>query len=557
MKTIAFKYWLMAGSLCVLAASCVKKLEEYNPSGLTSEAVYTTVPGFESLVNAAYSYQRWWYGKEEGTSLSEMGTDIWTSGSGDVYPDLTKYMNLQGSNAAISSEWNALYAGVNVCNAGVNRIGAVPYVDSVRAQREGELRFLRAFYYWHIVETWGGVNFTTQETTSAITTANKTPVDTFYAQIFRDLQFAVDNLPNTTADYGRVTKPAAMAFLARMYLTRGMNVEARDMALGVINGGFGFALEKNYGDLWLMANEKSKEVVYAVNYSTNLSLNDLYDAKLNPLGHSRGSNNEHLLFLMVYDQAPAGMTRDIANGRPFNRYMPTRYLLDLFNDADDARYDGSFQTVWVCNKAATATATQLLTLKVGDTAIYCSKSSMPGGSTDYPRNKYFVYDRDAMFNSDGSYKNNKFYVSLSKFKDPTRSSANEAQSARDVFVIRFAELYLIAAEAEFNLGHTDAAATYLNVVRTRAAKPGHEAAMQVSADQLTLSFILDERAREFAGEQIRWFDLKRTNTLLARAGSNPNTLSNIQSYHVVRPIPQAQLDAVSNPGEFLQNQGYQ
>jgi hypothetical protein len=57
-------------------------------------------PVFETLVNAAYSYSRFWYGKEEGYSISEMGTDIWTNGSGDVFPQLSTYNNLQGSNTA-------------------------------------------------------------------------------------------------------------------------------------------------------------------------------------------------------------------------------------------------------------------------------------------------------------------------------------------------------------------------------------------------------------------------------------------------------------------------
>ena len=170
---------------------------------------------------------------------------------------------------------------------------------------EGELRFLRAFYNWHIVETWGGVHFTTEQTDGIITTANKTPVETFYKQIFEDLQIAVANLAATTSDYGRVTKPAAMSFLARMYLTRGMNAEALAMAKSVIDGGFGYELEPVYGDLWKMSNNKNKEVVYAVNYANDLTYNDYnrnYDIR--EIGHGRGSNNGHLHFTMKYDNLP-------------------------------------------------------------------------------------------------------------------------------------------------------------------------------------------------------------------------------------------------------------
>ncbi|OIN55542.1 RagB/SusD family nutrient uptake outer membrane protein, partial [Arsenicibacter rosenii] len=93
---------------------------------------------------------------------------------------------------------------------------------------------------------------------------------------------------------------------------------------------------------------------------------------------------------------------------------------------------------------------------------------------------------------------------------------------------------------------------------TRAAKPGKTAAMQIKADQVTLDFILDERARELAGEQIRWFDLKRTGKLIERIKAYaPDNAVNLQDYHTLRPIPQTQLDAVTNKTDFKQNPGYQ
>lgn len=525
-------------------SSCKKSLDEYNPSGLTAEAVFTTPAGFDALVNAAYSYQRWWYGKEEGYNITEMGTDIWMSAAGDVWPDLSQYVNLQGTNSALKDEWNALYAGVNLCNAGINRIGDAGLTPANSKQREGELRFLRAFYYWHIVETWGGVHFTTEETKGIMTTANKTPVATFYNQIFEDLQFAVNNLTNTTADYGRVTRPAAMSFLARMYLTRGMNAEANAMARAVINGGFGYALQAKYADLWTMANNRNKEVVYAVNYAANLTLNDIRSSTF-PQGHSRGSNNGHLHFIMKYDDQPR-MFRITEYGRPFNRYMPTRFLLDLYSN-EDGRYDASFQEFWF-----SCTATGGVS-RPGDTALFATRTNYAGVGGNYR-----VYNRITTYNTNGTVKDKLHYPTLTKHLDATRATFNEAQSAKDVFVIRFAELYLIAAEAQFKLGRSDSAAYYLNFIRTRAAKTGQTAAMQVTPAQVTLDFILDERAREFAGEQLRWFDLKRTGKLKERIlAYNPDVAPFIQDFHLVRPIPQAQLDAVTNRDEFKQNPGYQ
>lgn len=548
MKSYILKKARFLAVSLLLMTSCENVLDEYNPSGLTAETVFTTPEGFETLVNAAYSYQRWWYGKEEGYNVSETGTDIWTSGAGEVYRDLTQYLNLQGNNGALTSLWREFYAAVNLCNGGISRIEKAGLPASLRLVREGELRFLRAFYYWHLVETWGNVHFTTQETNGIVSTANRTNAETIYNQIFEDLKYAVTNLPATQAQYGRATKGAAQAFLARMYLTRGMDKEALEMAQAVINSNT-YKLEANYADLWKMSNLKNKEVIHAIDYSTNLVINDLANSTSNPYGHSRGSNNGHLLFLMKYDDRP-GMTRDITNGRPFNRYMPTRFLLDLYSD-DDARYEGSFMQAWYANSNSRPAGVNL-----GDTAVYCTRKEIPDAFE--ATRKYPTYDRSKIYNTDGTVKDNLRYPTLSKFMDPTRASLNEAQSARDVFVIRLAEVYLIAAEAQMKLGNAQAAADYVNVLRNRAAKPGKTAAMQVTASQMTLDFILDERARELAGEQIRWFDLKRTGKLLSRIRAYaPDNAINLQDHHVLRPIPQTQLDAVTNKAEFTQNPGYQ
>ncbi|MDI3321174.1 RagB/SusD family nutrient uptake outer membrane protein [Pinibacter soli] len=539
-------------ALAVITAACNKKLQEYNPSGTTSATVFNNAAGFETLVTAAYSYDRFWYGKEEGVSLSEMGTDIWTSGSGDVYPQLTQYNNLQGGNtASLNLEWDNFYAAINLCNTGIAGIAAVPdYTDAQKKMREGELRFLRAFYYWHIVETWGGVHFTTVPSAGAQTTANRTPIDSFYRQIFTDLNFAIANLPTTTSDYGRATLPVAKAFLARMYLTRGMNVQAAALANDVIKN-YGFSLLPNYVDLWNMGNMgpgKNKEVIWAVDYSTNLSYNDMTTPTY-PYGHSRGSNSDHLLYLMVYDQVNKSvLIRDINNGRPFNRYMPTLSYLRMFNRNFDSRYNGSFQSLWTCNQAGGS-------FKIGDTVCWAT----PDTIKDIATRKYTVYDATKVYKANGGFLQNLFYVSLSKFKDSTRASLAEAQSARDVFVIRLAEMYLIAAEAKYKQGDLDSAAYFINVVRKRAALPGHTNDMVITSAQVNLDFILDERARELGGEQLRWFDLKRTGKLVDRIKTqnlNPDAAVYVTLDDTLRPIPQKQLDAVTNKSEFYQNKGY-
>ena len=89
----------------ILALSACKKdfLDEYNPTGLTGENAYTTPAGFESLVNSVYSYTRTWYGKEEGYTLTEMGTDLWLPGVDNRRLDLMVYNNLQASEAGLAA----------------------------------------------------------------------------------------------------------------------------------------------------------------------------------------------------------------------------------------------------------------------------------------------------------------------------------------------------------------------------------------------------------------------------------------------------------------------
>jgi hypothetical protein len=145
-------------------------------------------------------------------------------------------------------------------------------------------------------------------------------------------------------------------------------------------------------------------------------------------------------------------------------------------------------------------------------------------------------------------------------------------SVRPFIVYRFAETYLIAAEAANQLGENEDAADLINVVRTRAAaNPGAVAAM--TANTLTdlnargIDYILDERSRELAGEQMRWTDLVRTGKLIERVNLYNNyparpgaEVPNPKTHHVLRPIPQVQIDASVDPtsedGKYPQNPGY-
>lgn len=565
--------------IAMVGSSCKKKLKEYNPSGITDASLYSTPYGFESLVNAAYSYQRYWYGKEMGYALTEAGTDLWQPGTQynigtrAGYSSLYDYLNLNPSNTAVIAEWPKFYAALNLCNTGLERINSAGLSASLVKQRAAELKFLRAFYMWHVVETWGDSPFYTSSVKTILTTANKVSTKAIYDQLIADLESASADLAPTTSDYGRVTKYAAMAFLSRVYLTRGYGnpnitdfpedasyfTKALNTAKEVIEKG-GYSLVPNYADLWQMTKLKNSEVIYAVNYTLNSAYYDANISGVNaasnfpdadPLLNQYGGHNAHFLFVTRYEDVTPATPRSLQNGTPFERFAPNLFLLDLFDESKDSRFDGSFQTVWFATAAAPAKA-PIGALKIGDTAIVVSKGLIPVKST-----KYYSFDRNDMYTAAGV-SNKKMLPVLKKFLDPTRTAVTLNVSARDAFVIRLAEMYLIAAEASFKLNNAADAATYINVVRDRAGKAGKKADMVISAGDVTLDFILDERAREFAGEQMRWFDLKRTNKTEERIKAhNPVSSKLFESpKHLLRPIPQDQMDAVTNKDEFKQNQGY-
>lgn len=571
--------------------SCEKQLNEYNPGGSTAEEIWTSPQGFVTAVNAAYVVQREWYGKEDGIFMGETGTDLWFNREKNTYArQNTKYEGLSPVDGNPPKQtWMHLWRGINQCNAGIGRIDNAGFTDMVeKNKRLGELRFLRAFYYWHIVESWGGVMLRTKETDSVALHAKRSPVEDFYSLMIDDLLFAKDNLPiSWGAEYGRASKKSAMGLLARVYLSRAYYspdgsadanswfTKARDMAQEVITkkAELQTDLWATPGELWNPANNKkngeaNKESLYTITWSAkNLTANN------QPSG-----NVTHSTFLTLYSNKP-GLTAAIEYGRDNSRrLMPTLFLLDLFDETKDARYEASFQETWASNAASPYAwnATDLTTYNKDASAVPAG-TTIPAGSTallitknvvaDKKTRPYVVYDRNDIYNADGTIKTQSqsthwVYPALRKFIDLNRPAATPTADIgyNDIFVIRLAEMYMITAEAEHKLGNNQAAADAINVLRTRAAKPGQAASFMVSAGDINTEFILAERGREFCGEWMRWFDLKRMlkgqDFVDYIKTSNPD-ITLVQDFHRLRPIPQVgEMDALLNREEFGQNPGY-
>lgn len=212
------------------------------------------------------------------------------------------------------------------------------------------------------------------------------------------------------------------------------------------------------------------------------------------------------------------------------------------------QYYKTFQSVWLSNSADKIPKVNgVPKYALGDTAIYMPGVDVTNDKVNASR-YLLVPPRNYTL---------QLYPTMTKYQDTKRAGINDP-SVRPVIVYRLAETYLLAAEAAVNLDDQTNAAKYINIVRARAAYPtGNTAAMTVLPTQLTLDYILDERARELCGEQTRWLDLVRTNKLVERVKLyNPDAGYNIQEKHVLRPIPQSQIDRIITGAKYPQNDGF-
>ncbi len=528
---------LIIFSIFFLFISCNDVLDEELRGGVTADGTYPTPNGINFALNGTYAAFTEFMGtrnravndrnnREVGWSLLTFGTDIYTNGSDGGNKSLNNYnTDLNASQSLVRVGWDALYLGINSANVVMARAPEVIEDQDELNHILAQASFLRAFYYYYLIRIYGPVHYTDEETVGVETEASRTPVDQIYTEIIEDLEFAEQNLPETQSDFGRPTSWAAKAFLADVYLTMEDYPQAGQFAEDVILNG-PHELVSSYAELWDLDNEENSEVIWSVQFADNPAFDG-------------GGNPAHMFFLTEYDKLP-GMKRDIANGRPWKRFKPTEYLLGLY-DMEDERYDGTFKTVWFSNNPASAPDG----VEIGDTAVWYPRIALTQAEKDSRPFGVNIFNPDEI---DG-----KNFPATNKWIQPNRDDIQQPEGGRDFIAWRLAEIYLIAAEA-FALSPTPdmaKAARYLNIVRDRAyGDSPHPVATSVDID-----IILEERAKEFAQEGKRWFDLVRTGLLVERVRlHNAEGSPNIRDFHKYRPIPLTQIDRTSN--DFAQNDGY-
>ena len=549
----------------LVGQSCDDVLKENVISSIPNDYINTPA-GLNAAVNGAYSTLRSFYGTQMGLTVTEFGTDIYATGSDGAYKGFHFYdASLNSQVDWLQTIWDELYRGINTCNAVIGRIPNVSGIsDAVKKQRVAEMKYLRGFYYFLLLQQWGGVDLHTTENTVPTKVASRTSEGDMYKAIIADLEAAYPDLEakKASTDYGRATKPACGHLLAKVYLTKATSIakatddfaKSEQYAKDVINGGYGFKLLGDFADVFAIGSgEVNDEVVWSVQYTSDALTTAASAPYANGQDGNTGGNNLHLFFGMQYD-VQAGMIRDVFYGRPFRRLRPTNYLLTTcFADRiNDSRYKKSFRDTWLCNSpgpfnTAFDNSKAKVTYKTGDTTIFIPGVEMT--VAERAKRPYQVL-------VPSSY-SQVLFPPLLKFMDPLRPDRTWTAGSRDFMVFRYAETLLLLAEAQIQQNKITEATANINLVRTRAAFAGKTEAMKITPAQATMDFIMEERARELAGEQTRWMDLKRWGKLVERVKLYSPEGAAVKEIHNYRPIPQTQIDRTAGGStSFPQNPGY-
>jgi hypothetical protein len=590
------KIIIISAVACIFSVFSCSDFLEQEPKASITPAFFTTKAGVQGGITGVYQNLRTLWGSENYFYILQGGTDEFIAGGSatTIGMNLQTYTNFV-NNANVYNTFATLfqnaYQDINTLN-GVLEYGQTAFTDAnMKKQYLAQAKFLRALLYFELVRNFGDVPLHTTFITTPSLSDSRAPIADVYNLIIQDLTEASTELQTTTsspfAGYA-ATKGSALFLLSKVYLTRGWSTAAQNTdfqnalttSQDLINTAstYGKGLYSSFDQSYSEANDAAnKECLFAVEHNTDPKYGEYY---LNSAGSPINYNGWAFYFRPNYPTVVANyptnsgvtlMTRDFINGRPWQRVRPNPDWVEtvLFADkTNDYRFWNTFQTTWIANKAVT---TPRGTLKVGvDTALWTPPYDP--GAEKRAAFKGVIFLRPSLAAAANGANANPWilsmYPSVKKFDNPSRPAVND-NSLRPIVLMRFSELYLIAAEAAFKLGDYDTEAAMINVLRSRAtirpanapaAPVGAVAAMQVTPSQLQtagIDFILDERSRELFGESVRWYDLVRTQSLIRRVKLlNTEAGSNIQDFMVLRPIPQTQIDLVTVGPKFPQNTGY-
>lgn len=568
-------------SIC-LGISCSDEFLEVAPTNTLAEAQVTTVEGIEGLLIGAYSMlngafvsgnraqapNHWITGSILGGDANK-GTD-----PGD-YAALATIQRFQADPTfgEFNALWRARYEGVSRCNAVLSNVAAALENERISADNAASLqaqaRMLRGHFYFDLKKHFNNI-VVFDETVLAAEIPEIPNNGDAWALIESDFQFAYDNLPETT-DAGRVNKWAAAAYMGKAKLFQQKFAEAKTwfddaIANGVTSNGKKYGLVPDFAQIFNADNDNHEEAVMDVessNETGSVRNANWWDDLNYPYQTGQAGPGDCCGFFQPSFEL-SNSFRVNANGLPFLDKSYRRGTNELATDMGLLSTDPFTED----SKAIDPR----LDHSVGRRGIpYLGWQDFPGAAWirvqnyggPYAPKKYVYY-----VNQDGT------------FTDA--SSWTRGYATMNYTIIRFADVLLMAAEAEVEAGSLEQARTYVNQVRARAAAPstwvknedGSNAANYVISEYPASQFATQASARqavrferklELSGEGHRFFDLVRWGVAAEEINSYleyerqylPSALSGgsfTAGKNEYLPIPQTQIDL--QPGVLSQNPGY-
>lgn len=569
MKKILYSVALAACCMGTMT-SCSDFLDASNKSNETAKQSFATKEGLNNLVNDAYQHLQNVYAAPLFTSCFSAGTDMYADARNKMNEALNTYETLTPENTDIKNLYTYLYSGIRAANSVSYYAQTAQVDDKTKSQLIGEARVLAAYEYYLLVNNFGGVPIIKDFLTTADTGYPKSSPEDVYAYIISELEEVISKnvlqASTATKGGGRISQETAKAILAKTYLSA--------------------AWDLNKQDYFSKAAALADEVIAGRKLTTPF-------AKLWKADGS-GDDNEEFLWDVEYDLATANNTTsggtewsgyycNYLGGNEDNikattsSYVPTLYALHCFKKGDQ-RYDATFmKELPDINKGNAAGTGYWTWYKNGESLVgkpvtryysawYETDADFEAWKAIDPANRANTYripmdsqtkEAQNMDGKDMDYYDNQQLVYGSspckKFDDSKTAKTEKNTCYRDIHIITLPEMYLVAAEAYLKAGDNPKALARLNEVHQRAGLPA-------LTGTVTIDDILDENACENFGNEARWMDLRRTQTLVTRCTKYNHEMGDKAAQYIgkklLRPIPQAAIDANDQLTLADQNPGY-
>ena len=569
MKKILYSVALAACCMGTMT-SCSDFLDASNKSNVTAKQSFATKEGLNNLVNDAYQHLQNVYAAPLFTSCFSAGTDMYADARNKMNEALNTYETLTPENTDIKNLYTYLYSGIRAANSVSYYAQTAQVDDKTKSQLIGEARVLAAYEYYLLVNNFGGVPIMKDFLTTADTGYPKSSPEDVYAYIISELEEVISKnvlqASTATKGGGRISQETAKAILAKTYLSA--------------------AWDLNKQEYFSKAAALADEVIAGRKLTTPF-------AKLWKADGS-GDDNEEFLWDVEYDLATANNTTsggtewsgyycNYLGGNEDNikattsSYVPTLYALHCFKKGDQ-RYDATFmKELPDINKGNAANTGYWTWYKNGESLVgkpvtryysawYETDADFEAWKAIDPANRANTYripmdsqskEAQNMDGRDMEYYDNQQLVYGSspckKFDDSKTAKTEKNTCYRDIHIITLPEMYLVAAEAYLKAGDNPKALARLNEVHQRAG-------LSALTGTITIDDILDENACENFGNEARWMDLRRTQTLVTRCTKYNHEMGDKAAQYIgkklLRPIPQAAIDANDQLTLADQNPGY-